>query len=62
MIPRACSVNGSHSARTITASLRGGDYINVWPFAVREDAEAFAAKFGGVLIDPKDRPKWSGRV
>lgn len=38
--------------------VRDGQYVNVWPFALLEDAEAFAAKFGGELISVKDRPKW----
>jgi hypothetical protein len=32
--------------------------FNVFCFAEREHAEQFRNKFGGEIIDPKDRPKW----
>lgn len=41
--------------------VRDGRYINVWCFAKLEDAELFAAKYGGEILNPKDRPKWPGR-
>jgi hypothetical protein len=34
--------------------------MNVFCFAEREHAERFRERFGGELIDPKDRPKWPG--
>jgi len=40
--------------------VRGGEYIKVWCFAVKADAEKFQARFGGEMIDPKNRPKWPG--
>jgi hypothetical protein len=40
--------------------VRDGEYWNVWCFAVREDAEAFRARFGGELMSPSDRTKWPG--
>ena len=39
---------------------RDGQWFNVWCFAEREHAEAFAAKFGGEVIAPNERPKWPG--
>lgn len=39
---------------------RGDQLFNVWCFAEQTDAEAFASKFGGAIIAPKDRPKWPG--
>jgi hypothetical protein len=35
--------------------------FNVFCFAERAHAEQFQARFGGEVIDPKDRPKWPGR-
>jgi hypothetical protein len=35
--------------------------FNVFCFAQPEHAQAFQARFGGEIIDPKDRPKWPGR-
>ena len=34
--------------------------INVFCFAEREHAEKFRERFGGEILDPKDRPKWPG--
>ncbi len=39
---------------------RDDEYINVWCFAVEADALAFMARFGGAMLDPKDRPRWPG--
>ena len=39
-------------------TIRRGDLFNVWCFSKRADAEAFALKFGGEIIAPKDRPRW----
>lgn len=33
-------------------------HMNVLCFATREDAERVAQRFGGTIIDPKDRPRW----
>lgn len=32
--------------------------MNVLCFARREDAERVAQRFGGTIVDPKDRPRW----
>jgi hypothetical protein len=32
----------------------------VFCFAEREHAERFRERFGGELLNPKDRPKWPG--
>jgi hypothetical protein len=34
--------------------------MNIFCFAKRADAELFQARFGGELLEPKDRPKWPG--
>ena len=34
--------------------------MKVFCFADRVHADQFRARFGGELIDPKDRPKWPG--
>jgi hypothetical protein len=36
--------------------------MNVFCFADRELAEKFRERFGGELLDPKDRPKWPGKA
>jgi len=35
--------------------------FNVFCFAERPHAEQFQSRFGGEIIDPKDRPKWPRR-
>jgi hypothetical protein len=40
---------------------RDGRPINVWCFAIESDAQKFLARFGGDMIDPKDRPRWPGK-
>lgn len=42
--------------------VRNGEYVNVWCFAVEEDARKFIERFGGEMIDPKFRPRWPGQV
>jgi hypothetical protein len=39
---------------------RDGTDFNVFCFAEGEHAEKFRARFGGEIIDPKNRPKWPG--
>ena len=41
--------------------VRGVEYVNVWCFEDEEDAQKFIARFGGQMIDPKDRPRWPGK-
>jgi hypothetical protein len=41
-----------------THSFRENDVV--FCFADRSHAEQFKERFGGELIDPKDRPKWPG--
>lgn len=36
-------------------------YHSVLCFAEREHANRVIQKFGGSMLDPKDRPKWPGR-
>lgn len=38
-----------------------GQYHNVFCFRDEGDAEAFAARFDGKIIDPKTRPRWPGK-
>ena len=38
--------------------VEGGAYHNVYCFAVEVDALAFAARFGGRIVDPATRPRW----
>ncbi len=38
--------------------VEGGAYHNVFCFAVEADALAFAAEFGGRIMDPASRPRW----
>lgn len=40
---------------------RDGVGFNVFCFAEREHAERFVQRFGGEIMDPKDRPRWPGR-
>jgi len=40
--------------------VRDGEYINVWCFGAEEDARKFIDRFGGEMINPKDRPRWPG--
>lgn len=40
---------------------RDDQWINVWCFALREDAEKFQARFSGAFLDPDDRPRWPGK-
>ena len=37
---------------------RDNKWFNVFCFAEREHAARFTARFGGEMIDPKDRPRW----
>jgi hypothetical protein len=39
---------------------RDGVGFNVHCFADREHAERFSGRFGGEIINPKDRPRWPG--
>jgi hypothetical protein len=39
---------------------RDGTDFSVFCFAKREHAEQFRTRFGGELLDPKNRPKWPG--
>lgn len=39
-----------------------GAYHSVLCFAVEEDADRFAEKFGGARLDPKDRPRWPAKL
>ena len=39
---------------------RDGVGFNVYCFAERDHAEQFRDRFGGEIIDPKDRPRWPG--
>jgi hypothetical protein len=41
--------------------VRDGEYINVWCFKIEEDARKFIERFGGEMIDRKNRPRWPGR-
>ena len=52
---------GLSLARRGHCYFEGTGYWNVYCFAEREHAEAFAAAFGGRMLDPKDRPRWPGR-
>jgi hypothetical protein len=36
--------------------------MTVFCFAKRDDAEKFRDRFGGDMLDPKDRPKWPGSI
>lgn len=53
--------------RGLSLAPRGHTYVaddayhNVYCFAVREHADAFAAEFGGKMLAAKDRPRWPGR-
>lgn len=42
--------------------VRDGEYINVWCFGVEGDARKFIERFGGEMINPKDRPRWPGKT
>lgn len=44
------------------AFLRDDDYYTVWCFAEAAHAEAFRARFGGEIMDPKDRPRWPNKA
>jgi hypothetical protein len=52
--------------RTLSLCPRGHSFrrdnrdFKVFCFADRAHAEQFQARFGGELIDPKDRPRWPG--
>ena len=35
-----------------------GEWFIVWCFSAEADAKKFLARFGGEMIDPKDRPQW----
>jgi len=41
---------------------RDGQWFNVWGFAEEEHGLKFIARFGGEMIDPKNRPKWPGKA
>ncbi|MDO9381698.1 MAG: hypothetical protein Q7T86_02445 [Hyphomicrobiaceae bacterium] len=43
------------------AFVRDGEYWNVFCFAEREHAERFQQRFGGEIMDPKDRPRWPAK-
>lgn len=39
---------------------RDGQFYVVLCFAKHDDAICFIERFGGEMIDPKDRPRWRG--
>jgi hypothetical protein len=41
---------------------RDDKWFNVWCFAEEEHARKFIARFGGEMIDTKNRPKWPGKA
>jgi hypothetical protein len=41
---------------------RDDEYVNVWCFSAKADAEKFQAQFGGEYMTPEDRPKWRGKL
>jgi hypothetical protein len=50
----------SHCPRGHTF-LRDNAYYHVFCFAEKEHADRFHARFGGEIIDPKDRPRWPNK-
>lgn len=40
---------------------RDDQWFNVWCFADEEDALKFIARFGGEMIDVRNRPRWAGK-
>lgn len=40
---------------------RDDEYVNVWCFSAKADAEKFPPRFGGEFLAPEDRPKWPGK-
>lgn len=36
-------------------------WVNVYCFREREHADAFAAEYGGRIVNPADRPRWPGK-
>jgi hypothetical protein len=41
--------------------VRDDQYINVWCFSAKADAEKFQERFGGAYMTPEDRPRWPGK-
>lgn len=50
----------SHCSRG-HAFVRNGSYYNVFCFAEKAHAVRFHARFGGEIIEPKDRPRWPNK-